>query len=134
MTLDDIGSVDEIFEYLSRKTGLKYIKETKSDWACLLNSEYYNNNKEKAYVRLIAKRFKEYIATCCSNNPIEQDAVRITYECYIKGNSDIRFYDLMEKDTTKVIKMINNDYKKVKKYLNDKRCENIERIFKNEYL
>lgn len=130
MTLDDIGSVDEIFEYISRKTGLKYIKETKTNFACLINSEYYSNNKEKTHIQLIAKRFKEYIATCCANNPIERDAVRITYECYIKDNSDIRFYDLMQEDTTKVIKMINKDYKKVKKYLNAKRCENIERIFK----
>lgn len=106
----DKGFVDKLFMYVSRKTGLKYYKETDTNWAYLINIEA-DNKDDLTFIKVIFKRNKS-----------------IHYVFRIDDET-INFKDSDNIDADELVDIIHHDYEKLKKHYITEKIKNVEKIF-----
>lgn len=110
MSIFNKGFVDKLFMYVSRKTGLKYYKETDTNWAYLVNIES-DNKDDLTFIKVIFKRNKS-----------------IHYVFRIDDET-INFKDSASIDADELIDIIHHDYEKLKKHYITEKIKNVEKNF-----
>ena len=110
MSIFNKGFVDKLFMYVSRKTGLKYYKETDTNWAYLVNIES-DNKDDLTFIKVIFKRNKS-----------------IHYVFRIDDET-INFKDSVNIDADELVDIIHHDYEKLKKHYITEKIKNVEKIF-----